>query len=216
MCCSAADVQTSRLSTTTYPVASCSTLCTHQAPRMDGCRPQLLDGNSNLLVRGVSHCMRNQLLVHCSVSPPAAAAWQARQAALCVPPFPSLRPPLSCPPPSCSMLLASMAATQLSRHCMHPATSLCRCTYWLGSRRAGLSCCCLAAQQQQYTAASQHKQAPRFYCPQLPHAAGVSVELDPEEAKHAVRVLRLQTGWYVHVWSVCSCGQAAVPRCPAT
>lgn len=24
----------------------------------------------------------------------------------------------------------------------------------------------------------------------------MSVELDPEEAKHAVRVLRLQTGWW--------------------
>jgi hypothetical protein len=96
------------------------------------------------------------------------------------------------------MLLASMAATQLSRHCIHPATRLCQRTHsLLGSRsRARASCCCRAvpSTQQQYTAASQHKQAPRFYCSQLPQAAGVSVELEPEEAKHAVRVLRLQTG----------------------
>jgi hypothetical protein len=42
--------------------------------------------------------------------------------------------------------------------------------------------------------ASSQKQYHRFYAPQLPPAAGISIELDPEEAKHAVRVLRLQPG----------------------
>jgi len=70
----------------------------------------------------------------------------------------------------------------------------------------GIPCqrlCCQAAQAGVQQTAHQgaddsqlakHKQYPRFYCPQLPPAAGMSVELEPEEAKHAVRVLRLQAG----------------------
>jgi hypothetical protein len=53
--------------------------------------------------------------------------------------------------------------------------------------------CCHTAAVSQADASSQ-KQCHRFYAPQLPPAAGLSIELDPEEAKHAVRVLRLQAG----------------------
>jgi hypothetical protein len=46
-------------------------------------------------------------------------------------------------------------------------------------------------QQQQQTA---DKQAPRFYAPQLPKSVGAAVQLEPDEARHAVRVLRLKQG----------------------
>ncbi|KAF6251642.1 ribosomal RNA small subunit methyltransferase E [Scenedesmus sp. NREL 46B-D3] len=38
------------------------------------------------------------------------------------------------------------------------------------------------------------KQLPRFYAPQLPASVGAAVQLEPEEARHAVRVLRLKEG----------------------
>lgn len=49
-----------------------------------------------------------------------------------------------------------------------------------------------------YDAASG-KQHPRFYCPQLPIALGSSIELEEEEARHAVRVLRLKHGDHVEL-----------------
>jgi hypothetical protein len=45
--------------------------------------------------------------------------------------------------------------------------------------------------QQQQTA---EKKPPRFYAPQLPTSVGAAVQLEPEEARHAVRVLRLKQG----------------------
>jgi len=38
------------------------------------------------------------------------------------------------------------------------------------------------------------KQLHRFYVPQLPTVVGAAVELDADEARHAVRVLRLKEG----------------------
>jgi hypothetical protein len=41
---------------------------------------------------------------------------------------------------------------------------------------------------------SAEKQLPRFYAPQLPTSIGAAVQLEPEEARHAVKVLRLKQG----------------------
>lgn len=53
---------------------------------------------------------------------------------------------------------------------------------------------------------------PRFYAPLLPSSAGGGVELEPEEARHAVRVLRLQAG---STLDLCD-GRGSVVRCEVT
>jgi glucose/arabinose dehydrogenase len=48
--------------------------------------------------------------------------------------------------------------------------------------------------QQQQQQQTTDKQPPRFYAPQLPTSIGAAVQLEPDEARHAVRVLRLKQG----------------------
>lgn len=53
---------------------------------------------------------------------------------------------------------------------------------------------------------------PRFYAAQLPAVVGGCIELDPEEAKHAVRVLRLRANDAVELCD----GSGRVVRCIVT
>lgn len=67
---------------------------------------------------------------------------------------------------------------------------------------------------QDSTTVAQSKQLHRFYAPQLPPVVGAAVELDPEEARHAMRVLRLQPGG--HHTSVDVQYMTGVPGCAST
>lgn len=68
------------------------------------------------------------------------------------------------------------------------------------ARGGSVRCAAATGQQQQQQEwqreeEQQHQQQrPRFYAPSLPDAPGGCVELSPEEARHAVRVLRLRQG----------------------
>jgi hypothetical protein len=53
------------------------------------------------------------------------------------------------------------------------------------------------------------KQLPRFYAPQLPSSIGAALQLEPEEARHAVKVLRLKQG---DALEVCN-GRGSLVRC---
>lgn len=74
-----------------------------------------------------------------------------------------------------------------------------------------------AEPQQQQTA---EKQLPRFYAPQLPTSIGAAVQLEPEEARHAVKVLRLKQGDAVELCdgkgSLVQCEVAYTDRSSAT
>lgn len=54
-------------------------------------------------------------------------------------------------------------------------------------------------EQQQAVCVGAAKQYPRFYAPVLPQTVGSCIDLEPDEARHAVKVLRLKQGHLVEL-----------------
>ncbi|WIA32882.1 hypothetical protein OEZ86_006056 [Tetradesmus obliquus] len=88
-------------------------------------------------------------------------------------------------------LVPAGSSTWLLQQQQHSKQTV-RCRHFAPHQAAAASPGAATAQLQQQQ--TSEKQLPRFYAPQLPTSIGAAVQLEPEEARHAVKVLRLKQG----------------------